>query len=223
MTERMIAVVGRTGYGKSTVARQLVASRNRVIILEQDIRKAKDWAGLGVEWYHTWSELYADMITARPRRFRVGFVPTRSYFVDCLRLAWALGDATILVEEMGKYFPYRKRLKPYHMPVVDGGNMPVPGEFLELCERGRHAGPDAKSPAALIGLSQRPKRMPLCFQAELERVCAFRLTLPHDRAWLAACPGSNEDIAEQTKNLPKYRYLNITGEDGGCSLETTRP
>lgn len=224
MKERMIAAVGRTGYGKSTVVRQLVAAHRRVMILEQKPEKIPDWAGLDVEWYTRFPELLADM-KALPAgsSFRVGIVPGLSSFVDCLRLSWALGDNLTVVEEIGKYFPYNKRIKPYHMPVAWGGNMNVPGEFLEFCERGRHAGRgDGTQPARLALVSQRLKRIPLCAQAELDRVYAFRLNLKHDRKWLAECPGSSEELADETKELPRFHYLNID-EEGGVTRETTKP
>jgi hypothetical protein len=221
VTERMIAAVGHTGYGKSTIVREIVLARDRVITLEQDARKRPEWEALGFIWYDSFAELLADLKAFNPRRFRVALVPGRSRFVDVLRLAWALGNVTVIIEEAGKYFPWLKPMRqPWHLPIASGGNMTVPGELLEICERGRHAGPDAASPVSLVFVSQRPKRIPLCVQAELDRVYAFHLALPHDRKWLAECPGATKQIAEETKNLPKYQYLNITQE--GFTREVTR-
>lgn len=224
MIERTVAVVGRTGFGKSTIVRQLVQSHDRVVILEQKAEKIRDWDGLDVEWFSSWRELYGTMKEIRPRRFRVGFIPGRAFFVDALRLAWALGDVLLVIEEAGKYFPYNKKARPHHKEIEYGGNMNVPGEFLEICERGRHAGPrgDGTQPVRLVVVSQRPKRLPLCFQAELDRTYAFKLQLPHDRSWLAECPGADEQLAAQARDLPKYHFFNICAE-GGVTRETTRP
>jgi hypothetical protein len=222
----MIAAVGRTGYGKSSKVRQHVRAHRRVIIVEQKPEKVKDWAGLDVEWYRSADELKTDLQQLPPgSSFRVGIVPGLSGFVDVLRLAWALGDVLLVIEEAGKYFPYAKsNRKRYHGPVVSGGNMMVPFEFLEICERGRHAGPrgDGTQPVGVLITSQRPKRLPLCFQSELDRVYAFMLRVKHDRAWLAECPGSDDELAEETKSLPRFHYLNIPGE-GEVTRETTTP
>lgn len=223
MNERMVAVVGRTGYGKSSIVRHLVESHDRVMVLEQKPEKIQDWAGQDIEWYRTWPEFYGEMRAVRPRRFRVGFVPGLNHLVDCIRLAWALGDILLVIEEAGKYFPYNKQVRPHHMKVTWGGNMNVPGEVLEMCERGRHAGRgDGNMPLRCVITSQRPKRLPLCIQAELDRVYAFRLRLAVDRKWLAECPGADAELAEETKELPKFHYLNIA-EEGECLRGITCP
>ena len=215
MNPRMCAVIGRTGHGKTTKVRDLILACDRVMILEQSNEKTEY---PGVVRFGTWDALYGAMRHVNPRRFRVSFAPGTSRFVDCLRLAWVLAPVTVVIEEAGKYFPQHKKTSRHHMEAVNG----VPGEFLEICERGRHAGRGAVNAVSLIAVSQRPMRLPLCLRAELDRVYAFRLNSKRDRDWLAECPGSDQEIAEASKDLQAFHYLNVDA-NGGCLAETTTP
>lgn len=202
----MVAVVGRTGCGKSSLVRQLVGSRERVIILESaDVKSEYPDA----RRFNSWADLVAALRVIeqkKVRKFRVSFCPGLGYFPLLLEAAWALGDVTLVIEEGAKYFP---------------PDRPVPWQFIEVCERGRHAGPDAASPVSIIMVSQRPKRLPIVFRAELARLYAFRLNEKADRDWLAGFPGASKEIADGVSNLELFHYLNVDA-NGGITHETTR-
>lgn len=220
-----VAVVGHTQCGKSTLLRSIITEpdSDRVLAIEHDERKRPEWEALGFMWYPSFGELFADFDAVRPRRFRVVVAPGRERFVDTLRLAMVLGDVLVPIEEMTRYFPWSKRERaPHHMPVVWGRNMFVPGEFMELCVRWAHQGMDSHRAVGLIGVTQQPILAPKCFRAELVTTYALHLADEDDRKWLRGVPGGTRETADQTKDLPKYRYFEISRDDG-IKLQATTP
>lgn len=201
LSDRIIGVVGQSGFGKSTKLRELVEQRERVIILEQTDLKSEYPDTIR---YRTYADMRRELLEARPRRFRVALAPGREFFPHTLALAWVLADPeiTVVVEEAGRYF--NKGEKP-------------PREVIEIADRGRHAGPRAVGRVSLLLCSQRPVVIPKDLRAQLNRVYAFRLADKDDRDWLAGVPGCQRATAEAVRDLPRFNYFNINTEG-----ETTR-
>lgn len=181
--------VGRTGFGKSALTKELVGRRQRVIILEK--WSDKDEYG-GTLRFKSWAELLRAFKTKKPTRFRVSFSPGLTYFPHVCALAWVLGDVLLVIEEASSYFP--------------GGK--VPPEFIELCERGRHR------QVSIYATAQRPKRLPIILRAEADLLYCFRLNEKADRDWVAEFPGADRQLAEQAAGLERYRYMAIDSNGG---------
>lgn len=217
MNGRMVGIGGRTGFGKSSLARSLISGHARVIILENSDAKNE----YDAERFASWPEMlmaFWKCGSRGPKRFRVSIACGTTYFPHVLALAWALGDVLVVVEEAGKYFGPGV----YYQDVRTGRNVAVPREFVEICERGRHAGPGASDPISVLMIAQAPARLPRVFRQEMARFYAFRLTAKEDRDWLKDFPGAGSEVAERSALLEKFSYLNIDA-DGGCSLEKTLP
>lgn len=216
--ERIIGIGGPTGFGKSSLARRLLRADDRLLVLEAHDKKS-DYPGL--LRYDRWDELFADMRDVRPRTFRVAFAPGLTFFPHVCRLAWLLAPVRLVIEEAGKYFG-----PGIYYPERDAAGkvrrVAVPRVFVDLIERGRHAGPRECAAVSLVAISQRPVRIPASLRFELARFYAFRLADRENRAWLAGMPGCDSATAERTKDLPRFEFLNICA-DGGVSCETTSP
>lgn len=219
---RCRGIAGPTGFGKSTLARAEVLKLDRVIVVEPHDSKS-DYEGVIRFKSVTEMEFAIRCFGERgPRTFRVAVAPGLTWFPRLCAVAWKLGDVTLVLEETGKYFGPGK----YYPAVGEDGKrrlVPVPQEFVEICERGRHAGPDEKSPVSVLALAQRASRIPDVLKNELATFYAFRIPLDEDRRWLKTCPGSSVEISEATKDLPKFNYLKIDCENGGFTRETTTP
>lgn len=214
LADRVVAVVGQSGYGKTTIMKRLLEQHDRVIILEQTDLKTEY---PNVIRYNSYAEMRYELLAARPRRFRVALAPGRRFFRHTLALAWLLADpdVAVFVEEAGRYFEKGDK---------------APAEILEIADRGRHSGPAkplyskevAKGKFTMVMASQRPVVIPKDFRAQLNRVYAFRLGDADDRDWLAGVPNCSATTAAATKDLPRFNYFNIDTE-GETRLEQTKP
>jgi hypothetical protein len=219
--DRIVGVGGRTGFGKSSLARQLVAAHRRVVILEPSDRKSEY---PDTERFYAWPDLLETMRRCGPhgpRQFRVALACGTTYFPQVLRLAWACAPCLVVIEEMSKYFG-PDIYYPARDPVTGKVRLvAVPREFVEICERGRHAGRDGAQPVGILGISQAPAFAPRVFRQEMARFYSFRLTAEEDRRWLKGFPGAREAYA-RTAELQQFEYLNIDA-DGEVTNEKTTP
>lgn len=201
---RIIGIGGRTGLGKTTLARELVLSRRRVLILESG-SAANEYDAVRITKWGDLVRLFKNL--PRGASFRVSFAPGSSYFAAACALAWVMAPCTLVMEEAAKYV---------------GHGQKEPRELVELYERGRHAGPNEDGEVSMIVVTQRPKQIPIGLRAEMDRFYAFRLNEQADRDWLAGVPGSSKAIAAMAQNLPPYEYLQIQ-PDGTVTHERTNP
>lgn len=193
IADRVVALGGAPGMGKTTLLRRIIEERPRVIIVEQTDAK-NEYDALR---YKTVGALAADLFTKRPKKFRVSVSTNREGVIALLELAHAYGDVTLVLEEAGRYFP---------------PELPTPWQLTELVERGRHAGPSAKDYVSLVFVGQRFMRIPLVARACLNVAYAFRQPSEHDRKWVEAAPGATPEIAEELRDLAPFSYWRIPAD-----------
>jgi hypothetical protein len=214
------AIVGPTGYGKSTLKAEVIErglqKHGRIIELLPDDKEPAD---PNVIVFRDWRTFWTTMRDKKPSKFHVAFKPGERYFPAVCALAWLLAPCLLVIEESGKYYGP----DIYYRDELTGRHVQIPREFVELCERGRHAGPRSTDdlPVDLLIIALDATRIQRCARRELRRISAFCLPTPEERKWLAEAPNCNAEIAELTKDLPKFTYLKIDTENGGYTRETT--
>lgn len=156
MADRVVAVLGASGSGKTTYMRGLIEGRDRVILMDPTRDKGfADW-GVHVE---TFAEL-VDKAT-RAERFRVVWSapPQTALSLDAAsHLARQLEDCTLAIDELHLYCT--KQL--------------IPPTFAYLCLVGRHEG------VSIVGTTQRPALVHNNFLSQAQRWVVFRLMMEDD-------------------------------------------
>lgn len=225
---RIEGIIGQTGCGKSTLANERLElpEFRRVLILEQTDVKSEYH---GARRVADVAELMAIFRKLGRQRYTIGFrlsiTITPAEFAKVCGIVKHLGNVKLLIEEFGRFYGTGIRYPVYTLDQLTGKRkivwLPLPQEFCDLCERGRHSGPDASSPVGLLWLSQRALRCPTILRAETKRLAVFRQTLEGDRAYVAEFPGADRETAEHAKDLQPHNYIEFT-EDGRHEFKTTR-
>ncbi len=159
-----VFVCGKTGSGKTVLAKYLTAKLSRLIVLDPK-GSLDNWDCLEPN-----ERNIKKFLNGEPLRLR--FVPpltdAADYWQLPVELAFNAGDCVIYVDELYGVVPPGQR----------AGEM-----FSALWTRGREFGIGA------WGASQRPSWVPLVCISEADHHFVFRLTLDEDRARMAAFMG----------------------------------
>jgi hypothetical protein len=191
-----------TGCGKSTLCRELMQGRERVIVVEPFSKNS--YATMRARDLRELRELLGH----RPRRFWLSvFVDNPADFARLCALAWAVAPVTLLLDETSMYLP-----NPFE----------VPTEFKRICQVGRHAGPDELQPVSVLAIGQRPVNLPPVFRAEVEHWYLFRLNSHADRKLLENDMGLPREIADSAGQLAPHKYMKVD-RFGGVSYGETTP
>lgn len=164
-----VALLGKTGSGKTFAAHQLTRSLPRLVALDP-----KGTLGAAQEWGLTdWNERIArDYARGKPARIRV--LPPGpdddpyTYWLPFLRWFYESGNGTLYIDEI--------------YGVTPPGRQPSP-ELTAIYTRGRELG------LGCFAASQRPSWVPLFMLSEAEWILTFRLLLEEDRRRMAAICG----------------------------------
>lgn len=193
MTDR-VGVFGRSGSGKSTYARALVAGASRVLVFDP-----MDEYGHGAGWRRVRTvAAVKDAMRASWGAFRIAYIPPAGAELAALdrlsrlvRLAQepARGvELLFVVEELNLSFP------------VSGGDARCAG-FAELCSRGRHWR------VGLVGVSQRIAEVSTRFRGNVSELVIFAQRGARDlRA--AADELGTVDLGELRK-LEPHHYIRL--------------
>lgn len=159
-----IALVGRTGSGKSFLARKLTASLRRLVVLDP-----KGTLGGSSGWNLVdWTEQHARwLLEGQPVRLRVP-APFDGDWRPFLATIYNAGNVTVYIDEAYGVVPPGKR---------------PPNELNALYTRGRELG------IGVWAATQRPSWIPLEMLSESEWLFCFRLQLDEDRARMAQLMG----------------------------------
>jgi len=169
-------IVGKTGSGKTTLARFLLHSFPRVAIL--DNKGLIFWP----EYYRVTKR--SELVEAMHRYAKVVYVPSiygdseeNDYFFD---LIYAMGNCAVYVDEV------------YSCCNRDE----LPPSYKAIITRGRERG------ISCLSATQRPKLIPQILFSESEQFYIFELRLEVDRAKIA----STVDIAEEEIPKKKHVF-----------------
>lgn len=183
-------IVGKTGSGKTVKTVKLIADCPRVIMFDT---QNKDYID-GVMFYDM-NELKKFWLKVYRGRFRLIYRPLDPLveFEEICRLAFALGDVTIVAEEL---------------PSLCGAQSIGP-ELRKLIFRGR------MHDIRFIGLMTRPIGIHRDITSQASEIYIFNIDEPGDVKYFTNRIGSN--IEDRIRQLEEYQYLHWI--DGAEEIE----
>lgn len=196
----MISVVlGRRGYGKTTyIKKELLPRAGGRVLLFDTLGEYGDV----VSSFTTLETFIAAVYQKQQTLFRLAFVPISedlnfafSYFC---RIAWALGDLTMVIDEVD----------------IVTSPVSVPEEFSKIIRYGRHRS------ISVIAASRRAAEVPRILTSQADEIVSFNQSEPNDVDYLKKYVGA--DLAQQVYRLPKYSFVRWTPGDT-IPLDTEKP
>jgi DNA helicase HerA-like ATPase len=151
MSERIILIFGKTGTGKTTLAKELIKNERRVIIVDA----LQEYTGLILEDFESTVEFFRN----KPKEFKLVCRYDSDLAIEYLfKLIFEIGDICLVVEEAEIYIsPYAKS-----------------SSFLRLVRYGRHRN------IKIIGVARRTSELSLDFRAQVNKIYSFKQTQPRD-------------------------------------------
>ena len=197
-------IYGRSGSGKSTRAKELVAGLRRIVVFDA----LREYRQRGFTELTTLRGLRDHLARNWPTGFRCAYVPPSGHEAEALHVVSTLlkraqqpyfrgkdpRQLTFLVEELNMSFPVTA------LPAKLNG-------FPELCSRGRHYG------IALIGVSQRLAEINTRFRGNTTESYYFRLADHADLTTAARVIGPA--WKGKLATLQDHQYLHVCGGDIG--------
>lgn len=198
-----LGIFGASGCGKTTKARELTGKLGRIVYFDplQELAKER-----GVKAFFDLESLKKALRKDFARGFRFAFCPgfgdeigqlnDLCYFLVELQGGYMAGrhsaQMTLVVDELDLGFPSG-------MTQRDSKN-----GFAYLCRRGRHYGIN------LVGISQRPAQVDVCFRANCSAVYLFRHTDPID--FDVAVKMLGKEYREKFRLLDNFQYIYKSGQ-----------
>lgn len=187
-----IAVVGKTGSGKSYLARHLVwEPLDRVIFHDW---KAQEHEDLNAPVLSTLDQVHEALFaeSEEERLYKFVYVPEAGEhgldaWDELCRLVYEKGDFHLIGDEIKGIYQQGNSVRP------------VSDHHEKILTRGRSRG------VGITNLSQRPKKIPMECMSESEHVFAFRLNLADDRKRLGEIFGSEHE--DRLRELDSHRFL----------------
>lgn len=167
-----MALIGRSGSGKSVMLRELLTPYRRVIVL--DPKRRADYGGWAiVEGAHAggreWPR-HHERIIARP----LPMEDERAWADHLCRAAYYVGSCAVGLDETAG---------------IATETSPLPHLEL-LLKRGRDPGP--QGPITTYVATQRPRRVPVSLLSEADVALIFDLNMPADRDFIREVIGAYE-------------------------------
>jgi len=201
---RTTLIFGRTGQGKTTLAKGIVRGARRLIIIDT-VGEYEERVIVG-QAYDLLTYLVACSRKPNPK-FRVSFRPgwlgeslvtpgsfygrwkqvdkNRQLGLAC-HAAWVIGDCDLLVEEIDAYC---------------GGSYLVP-QLESIVRYGRHRR------VRLIAVVRRSYSMPILIRSQAKEVYTFQQVEPRDIDYMVNWLG--DEKAALIRSLPDHHYLHLT-------------
>jgi hypothetical protein len=153
-----VAYVGKTGSGKTFLARHVLAPIRRLVVFDP-----KATLG-GPEWnLESGREAERRLLRGGDARIRIR-APLDDDWTPYLRMVWEARNVTLYIDEVYALVPEGKR---------------APAEFNALYTRGREMG------IGVHASTQRPRSIPAVTLTEAEWLFVFRVARPEDRNYVA--------------------------------------
>lgn len=190
-------ILGPTGSGKTTIARELVRTIPRALILDAGFT---EYSSVHV---FELADLYKYLQeAAQPgKSFKVSYTPIEPDYATCFEWARAIGEAedvTLVMEEADR-FPTPESM----------------AAFMELVTRGRHYG------VHLLALSTYPFNMSIALRRQATEIYSFRQHEPRDLKWLGDV--MDMDTLANIEDLGEYEYLRWTAKTRRYEKGKTKP
>ena len=198
-----LGIFGASGSGKTTKARELTGKLGRIVYFDplQELARER-----GIKAFRDLESLKSALRKEFARGFRFAFCPgfgdeisqlnDLCYFLVALQNGYMTGQhtakMTLVVDELDLGFPSG-------MTQRDPKN-----GFAYLCRRGRHYGIN------LVGISQRPAQVDVCFRANCSGMYLFRHTDPIDFDIGVKMLG--REYRETFRKLDNYQYIYKSGQ-----------
>ena len=200
-TDERVFICGKTGSGKTTLAKYLTAPIKRLVVFDSK----GTLGGWGLLEYD--DEAQKKLLEGEPARIRVlapigEDMDADEFWNEIFRLCFEAGNVTIYIDELFAI-------------VEPGARAP---SYMQACyTRGREFG------IGVWASTQRPSWVPLFTMSEAEHYFMFRLTLAKDRTTMAAFMTEEVDrpikdahgffYMAASEDAPKYfRQLDISGK-----------
>lgn len=178
MQREVVLVIGKTGSGKTTWAKNFIRDKTRVLILD---------AGFG-DYSAREHENLSDLIDETEKQncngsgfFRFSYTPRSSESGVILDLARVTGNCWLVLEEADRLDD------PRYMP-----------EYDEVISRGRHYGVN------ILAVSLYPFKLPADLRRQATRLICYRMHEPRDLDYLYDVIGSDVELLP---NLKPFHYL----------------
>ncbi|KZK78189.1 AAA-like domain protein [Pseudovibrio sp. W64] len=196
-----VFVCGRSGSGKSTIVKAMIAELKAVKLIVFDVQDEYSKGKPGWVRVTNMKDLIRTMKAKWKKGFKIAYVPTGDLMAvmdKIAKLVWALQEAyeagadmrqfTLVVEEADTGMPNRT------MPAgMDG--------IQNLSNRGRHRGIN------LIGVSQRPALVHTTFRGNCSSQFVFALANDIDRKQI--CQTVGPEFKKELSQMPNFKFWKL--------------
>lgn len=189
-------ILGKTGSGKTTLARQFVRQLPRALILDSG------FCEFPADNFATMRQLHEhlDAHGGAGGRFRASYTPLKKDVSTLFRWARELGrpeEITLVLEECDRF------------PTAESA-----AGFEELIQRGRHYGVN------MLCLTTHPYAVDIDLRRQATEIFSFRQHEPADIKWLSSVMPAA--VVEKISGLGDYEYICWNAKTGKISKSKTQ-
>lgn len=182
-TDERVFICGKTGSGKTTLAKWLTAKIRRLIVLDSK-GTLSSWGLTDFDNKAKSALVHGEACRARALAPIGDDIDTSAFWNDVFRFAFEAGNVTLYIDEL--------------FAIVEPGQRPP--AYLSACyTRGREFG------VGVWASTQRPSWVPLFTMSEAEHYFMFRMNLAKDRATMAAF--MTEQVYQPIKDPHGFYYM----------------